>query len=73
MVHRSVCRIVGERTFGAEKASRNIDFFATDNDNLLTIQQLLGDDTGKATVQMAFAVNNDLCLNGQTSIVMSHY
>ncbi len=43
----------------AEEATGDVDFLAADDGNLLAREDLLGNDAGQATEQMAFAVNND--------------
>ena len=43
----------------AEEAAGDVDLLAADDGNLLAREDLLGNDAGQATEQMAFAVNND--------------
>jgi hypothetical protein len=43
----------------AEEAARDVDLLAANDDNLLAIEDLLGDDGGQATKQMALAVDDD--------------
>ena len=43
----------------AEKATGDIDLLAADDGDLLAREDLLGDNAGQATQQMALAVNND--------------
>lgn len=43
----------------AEEAAGDVDLLAADDGNLLAREDLLRNDTGQATEQMAFAVNND--------------
>lgn len=43
----------------AEEAAGDVDLFAADDGNLLAREDLLGNDAGQATEQMAFAVDND--------------
>lgn len=50
----------GKRTLGAEELSRDVDGLAADDDNLLAVQELLGDSAGQATEQVSLAVDNDL-------------
>ena len=44
----------------AEEAARNIDLLAPHNDNLLPIQNLLGDNGRKPAQEVALAINDDL-------------
>lgn len=53
-------RVVGERTLGAEELSRNVEGLAADDDNLLAVQELLGDSAGQTTEQVSLAINDDL-------------
>lgn len=48
------------RTLRAEELSRDVESLATDDNNLLAAQQLLGNDTGETTQKVALAVNDDL-------------
>jgi len=43
----------------AEEAAGDVDLLAADDGNLLAREDLLGNDAGQATEQMAFAVDND--------------
>lgn len=49
-----------ERTLGAEELARDVEGLAADNDDLLTAEKLLGDDTGETTEEVTLAVNDDL-------------
>lgn len=49
-----------KRTLGAEELSRDVEGLAADDDNLLAVQELLGDSAGQTTEQMSLAVNDDL-------------
>lgn len=51
-----------KRTLCAEELSRDVDGLAADDDNLLAAEQLLGDDAGETSEEVAFAVNDDLRL-----------
>jgi hypothetical protein len=51
---------VGRRTLSAEELARDVELLAADNNNLLTVQKLLGDSRGQATEKVALAVNNYL-------------
>ena len=48
------------RTLGPEELSRDVDLFATDDDNLLAVEDLLGHGRGQTTKEMALAVNDNL-------------
>ena len=43
----------------AEEAAGNVDLLAPDDNNLLTVEDLLRDNRSKATQKMALAVNDD--------------
>ena len=43
----------------AEEAAGDVDLLTANDDDLLAVQNLLGDDRGEATKQMALAVNDD--------------
>lgn len=60
-------RILIGHTLGAEELSRNVDSFAAHNDNLLSTEKLLGDDTGKTSEKMAFPINDNLQLKKSAS------
>lgn len=47
-------------TFCAKEFPRDVERFAADHHDLLTIQQLFGDNAGQATKKVTFAVNDDL-------------
>lgn len=46
-------------TFVAEEFTRDVEFFAPNNNHLLAAQGLLGDDRGKTTKKMTLAVNDN--------------
>lgn len=48
------------RTLGAEELSRDVEGLAADNNDLLAVQELLGDSAGQATEQVSLAVDDDL-------------
>jgi len=50
--------LTGIRTLSAEEFSRDVDGLAPHNDDLLAIEELLGDGAGQATEEVAFAVND---------------
>jgi len=45
--------------FVAEEAARNVDLLAADDDDLLAREDLLGDNGGQPTQEMALAVNDN--------------
>ena len=54
------CGAVNGRTLSAEELSRDVEGLAADDNNLLAVQELLGDGAGQATEQVSLAVNDDL-------------
>jgi hypothetical protein len=53
-------RAVDGRTLSAEELSRDVEGLAADNNDLLAVQELLGDSAGQATEQVTLSVNDDL-------------
>jgi hypothetical protein len=51
---------VGRRTLSAEELARDVELLAADNNNLLTVQKLLGDGGGQATEEVALSIDNYL-------------
>lgn len=49
-----------KRTLGAEELSGDVEGLSADNDNLLAVEQLLGDNGGQATQEVALAIDDDL-------------
>lgn len=49
-----------ERTLSAEELARDVQGLAADDNDLLALKQLLGDNAGQTTQQMALAVDDDL-------------
>ena len=49
-----------KRTLRTEELAGDVEGFTSHNDDLLAIQQLLGDDTGQATEKVSLAINDDL-------------
>lgn len=45
---------------GTEELARDVEGLGADNDDLLAVEKLLGDDGGKTTKEMALAVDDDL-------------
>jgi len=50
------------RTLRAEEFAGDVEGLAADNDDLLAVEELLGDDGGEATKKVALAVNDDLLI-----------
>lgn len=48
------------RTLRAEELAGDVEGLAADHNDLLAVEELLGDDAGKATKEVALAVNDDL-------------
>jgi len=46
-------------TLVTEEFTRNVQGFTSDDDNLLTIEGLLGDDGSKTSEQVTLAINNN--------------
>jgi len=57
---RGLRRPEGRRTFRSKEFARDVQFFASNNDNLLAVQQLLGNNAGQPAKQMALAIDDDL-------------
>ena len=51
---------VGRRTLSAEELARDVELLAADNNNLLTVQKLLGDSGGQSSEKMSFSIDHDL-------------
>jgi len=49
----------------AEELSRDVQSFASNNDNLLAVEQLLGDGAGQTTEEVSLAIDNDDWLKGR--------
>lgn len=56
----SSCGGSRRRTFCAEEFAGDVQGFAADHDDLLAIEELLCDDTGKTTEQVSLAVDDNL-------------
>lgn len=50
----------GGRTLGTEELSGDVEGLAANDDNLLSVQELLGDGAGQATEQVALAIDDNL-------------
>ena len=55
---RSLALRVDRRTLGAEELAGDVEGLAAHNDDLLAVEQLLGDGAGEATEQVALAVDD---------------
>lgn len=47
-------------TLRAEELARDVQSLAADNDNLLAVEELLGNDAGQTAQQVALAIDHDL-------------
>ena len=59
----TVARFEGKempRTLRAEEFARDVKGLATNDNDLLAVEQLLGDNAGQAAKQMALAIDDDL-------------
>lgn len=50
----------GRRTLSAEELARDVELLAADNNNLLTVQKLLGDSGSETSEEMSLSVDHDL-------------
>lgn len=50
----------GRHTLGAEELSGDVKGLTTDDNNLLTTKELLGDNGGESAKEMALAIDDDL-------------
>lgn len=48
------------RTLRAEELAGDVEVLATDDNDLLAVEELLGDDAGQAAQQVALAIDHDL-------------
>lgn len=48
------------RTLGAEELSRDVEGLAADDNDLLAVEELLGNNGGETAKEMALAVNDNL-------------
>ena len=55
--------MAARHTLVAEKGSRHFNKLATDKNNTLSVQKLLGNNRGKAPEEMAFGINYNLIQN----------
>lgn len=49
-----------ERTLGAEELAGDVEGLAADDNDLLAVEELLSNDGGQATKEVALAINDDL-------------
>lgn len=49
-----------KRTLSAEELARDVEGLGADHNDLLTVEELLGHDTGEATKEVALAVDDNL-------------
>jgi hypothetical protein len=50
----------GKRTLRAEELAGDVEGLTSHNDDLLAVEQLLGNSAGQATQEVSLAVNDDL-------------
>ena len=48
------------RTLRTKELPRDVNLLASHNDDLLAVEELLGDCAGETALEMTFAVNDDL-------------
>lgn len=56
------------RTLAAEELARDVKGLGADDNNLLTVEELLSHDTGEAAEEVTFAVNDDLRRKRQLAV-----
>lgn len=49
-----------ERTLRTEELARDVESLTSHDDDLLAVEQLLGNSAGQATKEVSLAVNDDL-------------
>lgn len=64
--HRKYIREGVERTLRAEELAGDVEGLTSHNDDLLTVEQLLGDSAGQTTEEVSFAVDDDLFPNNSS-------
>lgn len=52
----------GRRTLSAEELARDVEGLAADDNDLLAVEELLGNDAGEAAQKVALAVDDNLGL-----------
>lgn len=50
---------IGILTLVAEEGTRDVDLLGSHKDNVLSLQELLGDNTGQTTKHVVLTVDND--------------
>ena len=60
MIARARPAGLGGHTLRAEELAGNVERLGADNNNLLAVEQLLGDNAGESTEEVTLAVNDDL-------------
>jgi len=50
----------GVPTLGTKELARDVEFFTSDNHNLLAVEDLLGNDAGQPTKKVALGIDDDL-------------
>jgi hypothetical protein len=53
---------MGRRTLRTEELSGDVEGLASNDYDLLSVEQLLGDSAGQATEQMSLSVDDDLSI-----------
>ena len=59
---------MGERTLRAEELAGDVKSLTSHDDDLLTVEELLGDGAGEATEQVALAVDDLSALSARCSV-----
>lgn len=59
---------MGRRTLRAEELAGDVELLAADNNNLLAVQELLGDRGGQAAEKVALAVDDNLCIPSASAV-----
>lgn len=64
-----------ERTLRTEELAGDVEGLTSHNDDLLTVEQLLGDSAGQTTEEVSLAVDDDLFPNdsSQRKIRYAHF
>ena len=65
--------MAAKRTLGTEELARDVEGFAADNDNLLSVEKLFGHGRGQAAQEVTLSVNNNLGKNAQYVYSMCHW
>ena len=62
VVEHSLLQEFGVHNFVSVEGARHQDFLASDDNDSLSVEELLGDDGSESTKKMTFAVNNNFFL-----------